>query len=520
MRWIDGRGTNRKGINGSPINSNLGAPFLARPLREKWGFWRDRKWSPPLQHRLLQVITLTLISTLLSGAAPEKHLAVYSVAANYSLPLVQRDNRAYVGLLEVLEPLGTVSAKAEGVRWRLRYNNVVGDFQLGKSRARVQGRDTDLGGRFFIENSRGLVPVAALASLLPRFLGGPVTLHEASGRLFIGSVGTHFTASLSADNPPRLVFHFTAPVNPTVATEPGALRMTFSREPVVAPASPTLTFGNKAIPSAIYSESNGTAVVTVNTSIPVIASFSNDGRTVTISATSASTSPVAQNANPPTPGTLGTPAAAPQPTPAAPVPSAVPRHYFAVVDASHGGDDHGETLSNTLLEKDVTVALARSLRQELESRGIPTVVLRDSDANLSPDQRATFANANHAAIFITVHASSSGHGVRVYTALLPLDGDDRGIFRAWATSQHASLPLSQITANAVAAEFQRRQIPVRTLTAPLRPLNNVTGPAIAVEVAPQGSDSSQLTAPDYQQLVTSAVATAIAATRDQLGGAP
>ena len=60
-------------------------------------------------------------------------------------------------------------------------------------------------------------------------------------------------------------------------------------------------------------------------------------------------------------------------------------------------------------------------------------------------------------------------------------------------------------------EFQKRQIPVRALTAPLRPLNNVTTAAIAVEVAPQGSDLMQLTAPDYQQLVTSAVATAIAA---------
>jgi len=109
--------------------------------------------------------------------------------------------------------------------------------------------------------------------------------------------------------------------------------------------------------------------------------------------------------------------------------------------------------------------------------------------------------------------------VRVYTPLLPFDCDDPGNFRAWTTAQHASLPLSQTTASAVAAELQRRQIPVRALTAPLRPLNNLIGPAIAVEVAPQGSDSSQLTAPDYQQLVTSAVATAIAATRDQLGTA-
>ena len=472
------------------------------------------------------IIGLILIGALvLSGAAPDKHLAVYSVAANYSLPLVQREGRAYVGLLEVLEPLGKVSAKLEGPRWRLRYNNnVEGDFQVGKTHARVQGRDADLAGKFLVENNRGLVPVSSLGSLLPRILGGPVTLHEESARLFIGSVATHFTASLSADNPPRLVFHFTAPVNPTVAAEPGTLRMTFSREPLVAPASPTLTFGNKAIPSAIYSESNGMAVVTVNATIPVMASFSSDGRTVTISPTSASTSASAapaQNANPPTPGAATSPG---QPPPAAstttPATPPAARRYFAVVDASHGGDDHGETLSNTLLEKDVTVALARSLRQELESRGIPTLVLRDSDANLSVDQRAIFANADRAAIYIAVHAASNGHGVRVYTALLPFGGDDRGTFRAWTTAQHASLPLSQSAASAVAAELQRRQIPVRTLTAPLRPLNNLTGPAIAVEVAPQGSDSSQLTAPDYQQLVTSAVATAIAATRDQLGGAP
>jgi len=461
----------------------------------------------------------------LSGAAPGKHLSVYSVAANYALPVVQRDGRDYVGLLEVLEPLGKVSAKSDRRGgWRLRYNNVDGDFQLGKTRVRVQGRDAELGGKFYVENNRGLVPVASLSSLLPRFLGGPASLHEESLRLFIGSVATHFTASLSADNPPRLVFHFSAPVNPSVATEPGALRMTFAREPLVAPASPTLTFGNKAIPSAIYSEGNGAAVLTVNASIPVIASFSRDGRTVTISATATSAAPPAASSAP-----SATPSAAgAQPVPAPQLPGAsttapamfpAARRYFAVVDASHGGDDHGETLSSTLMEKDVTVALARSLRQELESRGITTLVLRDSDANLSLDQRAVFANADRAAIYVALHAASSGHGVRIYTALLPFGGDDRGAFRSWTTAQHTSLPLSQSTANAVAAEMQRRQIPVRTLAAPLRPLNNVTGAAIAVEVSPQGSDSAQLNAPDYQQLVTSAVATAIAATRDQLGAA-
>ena len=66
--------------------------------------------------------------SLLRAAPAEKHLAVYSVAANYSLPIVQREGRDYVGLLEILEPLGKVNAKSEGQRWRLHYNNVDGEF--------------------------------------------------------------------------------------------------------------------------------------------------------------------------------------------------------------------------------------------------------------------------------------------------------------------------------------------------------------------------------------------------------
>jgi N-acetylmuramoyl-L-alanine amidase len=487
----------------------------------------------PRSVNLFSLSVLILLSALLlTAAGPDKHLAIYSTAANYSLPLVQREGRDYVGLLEILEPLGKVSAKSDGQRWRLRYNNIDGDFQVGKTRARVQGRDADLGGKFLEENRRGLVPVSSLSSLLPRILGGPVTLREDSGRLFIGSVATHFTASLSGEN--RLVFNFTAPVNPMIATEPGTLRMTFSREPVVSPASPTLTFGSKNIPSASYAESNGTAVLTVTSTIPIIASFSNDGRTITITPASAAAA-AAQNQTQPAaasqPATPQSGAAGPVSStqsagsagPGSAISSAIApvyRRYFAIIDASHGGDDHGETLTSSLLEKDVTVALARGLRAELESRGITTLVLRDSDANLSLDQRAIFANAGHAAIYIAVHAASSGHGVRVYTALLPYGDDDRGPFRSWTNAQHAWLPLSQTAAAAVAAELQKRQIPVRTLAAPLRPLNNLTGAAIAVEIAPQGPDLAQLTAPDYQQLITSAVATAIASAHEQLGVAP
>jgi len=199
--------------------------------------------------------TLSLLAALvLSAAGPEKHLAVFSTAANYSLPIVQRQGHDYVGLLELLDPLGTVSAKSDLPRWRIHYNNILGEFVAGSSRARIQGRDADLTVKFLVENGRGLVPLASLNSLLPRILGGPATLREESVRLFIGNIATHFTASIASDDPSRLVFRFTAPVNPSVATEPGAVHMAFRHEPLTGPASPMLTFGSKIIPSADYSE--------------------------------------------------------------------------------------------------------------------------------------------------------------------------------------------------------------------------------------------------------------------------
>jgi N-acetylmuramoyl-L-alanine amidase len=470
-------------------------------------------------------VALLSIALLLSAAPTDKHLSVFSTAANYSLPIVQREGRDYVGLLELLDPLGAVSAKSDPPRWRIHYNNTLGDFTAGKSRASIQGREADLTGKFLLENGRGLVPLASLNSLLPRFLGGPATLHEESARLFIGNIATHFTASVPSDDPARLVFHFTAPVNPFVSTEPGRVRLAFRRDPLTGPASPMLTFASKTIPSADYSENNGVAEIAVTTTIPLLATFSPDGRTITLAP------PKNQTASS-IPAAPGSPAAAP---PAAPAPqpahiqppptpsSSTPRRYFAIVDASHGGLDRGEALSPTLAEKDVTVAFARRLRQELESRGITTLVLRDSDANLSLDDRAFYTNTTHAAVYIALHAASNGHGVRLYTALLPssTEGEeDRGPFRSWTTAQSSSLTLSQATETSVAMELRKVQVSVRTLTAPLRPLNNIVTAAIAVEVAPPASDVSPLTAPDYQQLIAGAVANGIVAIRSQLGGAP
>ncbi len=502
----------------------------------RWSSYPSNHEAPPGVRRepcsriagFLFISGLVLLSSFLLSAAAPKRFSVYSVAANYFLPVTQRANHDYVGLLELLDPLGRVSTKLDGRRWRIRYNNVEGEFIAGQNRARIQGRATDLSSIFLIENGRGLVPVASLSSLLPRFLGGPVTVHEDSGRIFIGSIATHFTASLASGVPPRLVFNFSSPVSPSVSTEPGKLHISFTREPVVAPASSTLTFGSNIISSATYSESNGLAEITVNTTAPLTPSFSDNGRTITLTLASAASqassptpsSPALAAARPAANSAATSPGNSPPPAPSPSSYPSAPRRYFAVVDPSHGGDDRGEALSSTLLEKDVTLALARRLRQELENRGISTLMLRESDANLSSDQRAVLANTNHPAIYIALHVASGGHGVRLYTALLPYGSGDNGLFRSWSNAQSSFLPLSQGAAASIGAELQKQQASVRIVTAPLRPLNNVTAAAVAIEVAPAGSDLAQLISADYQQLIASAVATAIAGTRDKLGATP
>jgi N-acetylmuramoyl-L-alanine amidase len=461
---------------------------------------------------ILAVSSFVLVSSPNNSAtdspAQEKRASIYSLAANYNLLVLERNSQDYVDVVGALDPLGTVKATADGKRWKLRYDKVESEFTAGSSRARVRRHDFDLHADFILENGRGLVPLASLGPLLSEILGGPVTFHQASRRVFIGNAAVHFTAQISQQNLPTLVMNFTSSVNPMIATEPGKLHMIFSHEPVVAPGSPTLSFGNKTIPSASYEESNGAAEITVSGTAPLFATFSNGNRTITIS----SSPPL--NAQPATPSqTLPTTSQAPNAAIQTPTPSP---QVFAVVDASHGGDERGEAITDQLAEKDVTLAFARSLRQELQTRGLNTLVVRDGNATLTLDQRATLTNLAHPLIYICLHASSEGHGLRLYTALFPANKEDRGPFLDWNTAQSSFLPLSKIATTSLASTLQQKQIPTRVLLAPLRPLNNIASPAVAVEIAPSEEGVASLSSPLYQQQVTSALAAGVLSLRSQL----
>lgn len=96
------------------------------------------------------------------------------------------------------------------------------------------------------------------------------------------------------------------------------------------------------------------------------------------------------------------------------------RPFRVVIDAGHGGIDSGAQGISGILEKDVTLAFAKALRDQLEKKTALDVFLtRDSDVFLRLNERVQKARGFGADLFISIHAdtinTSSLRGATVYT---------------------------------------------------------------------------------------------------------
>jgi N-acetylmuramoyl-L-alanine amidase len=191
--------------------------------------------------------------------------------------------------------------------------------------------------------------------------------------------------------------------------------------------------------------------------------------------------------------------------------------FLVIVDAGHGGDDSGAALPGKLLEKDLTLALARELKKELEDRGVAVRLLRDSDLNLTLERRAEITNEARPSLYVALHAGVPGQGARVYAPALPSVSSANGPFVSWENAQAASIDQSKTAARVVSAEIRKTGMAVRVMTTPLRPLNNLVAPAIAVEWA----TGQQALRPQQMQKVETVLASSIASgivqARSQLG---
>lgn len=94
---------------------------------------------------------------------------------------------------------------------------------------------------------------------------------------------------------------------------------------------------------------------------------------------------------------------------------------IVVIDPGHGGRDPGATaVSGGIVEKELTLTLARELRDRLVERGRVRVALtRDSDRYLTLEQRAGVARGLGASLFLSLHMDSApnplARGATVYS---------------------------------------------------------------------------------------------------------
>jgi N-acetylmuramoyl-L-alanine amidase len=113
--------------------------------------------------------------------------------------------------------------------------------------------------------------------------------------------------------------------------------------------------------------------------------------------------------------TPATALAPPDPVDAAVFPLAVRK---IALDAGHGGGSTGTRTPDGLMEKDLTLDIARRLRHLLEKQSFEVVMTREADADLSLEQRGALANRQGADIFVSIHVNwidnQRSRGVETY----------------------------------------------------------------------------------------------------------
>ena len=181
-----------------------------------------------------------------------------------------------------------------------------------------------------------------------------------------------------------------------------------------------------------------------------------------------------------------------------PVPAAAEAAMVVVLDAGHGGRDTG-IITTQGEEKSLTLELAHAVRKILQkSSHFKVLLTREKDQVLSLDERAGFANAAGAAIFVSIHAAT-GAAERVF--ILDPDDDLTGqqaartasrdflSFEAgseeqeklWGRQQAAHAKESGIFGRRLARQFEGRE-DAEPVQAPIAGLKAIDSAAVMVEI--------------------------------------
>ncbi len=205
-----------------------------------------------------------------------------------------------------------------------------------------------------------------------------------------------------------------------------------------------------------------------------------------------------------------------------------------VIDPGHGGVEEGAIGPGGSREKDVTLELARRLRQALQDPDsrISVVLTRDDDRAVGLDERTAVANHNRADLFLSLHLNASpragASGAETYYLSSSSTDDEARLLAAeenrggkgdgldlvlWELAQNHHLAASSVLAESVQSHMNQltgtRNRGVRQ--APFRVLMGAMMPAILVEVGfiSNPEEEQRFKSPEYLNRVVDALVAAV-----------
>jgi len=193
---------------------------------------------------------------------------------------------------------------------------------------------------------------------------------------------------------------------------------------------------------------------------------------------------LAMQAPSPTQSTPSPTATSAQASPSAQTPNGL---TTVVLDPAHGGTDTGARGAGGIRESEIVLDFAGEVRKALEQQEFQVLLTRQGNENPSFDDRSAIANAQRAAVFVTLHISSTGvpGTVRVYVSSdLPAVTQSNG-FISWDRAQAPFLGLSKKYGDLVQGMLAQRfkGSPDTAQTGTVRQLRTTAAPAIAVEIS-------------------------------------
>ena len=380
--------------------------------------------------------------------------------------------------------------------------------------ASVNGRVVTLPSPLVRSGRRWLVPVEFLPRALGPIYDRRIDLRRTSRLLIVGDVVVpRVTARIDAVGPPTRAVIEISPAAPLTATaESGRVVVRIDADALDLGLPPS---GSGLVDQIRAGDQPNTVtiVLAASAAAPRIASATADGLArVTVEIPSATAPPADVSAPPP--ATLPAP-------PSEVLPLGRPVFQTVVLDPGHGGEDTGVRGLEDLEEKQITLDIARRVRQRLESRlGIRVILTRDDDRGPGVDERAAAANNSKADLFLSLHANGAlaptMAGAEVFHLRLDDEGEDarRDVAEAvalpvlgggrrtieilrWDLAQAAHVEASAVFASMLEEELRRRvpMSPRPMQEAPMRVLAGANMPAALVELAyltnPEQADTVQ-----------------------------